>query len=128
MTFFLKLIGVAVLAAAVILGVAVWDLARNGGGLFLALAGRDSLVRDCTPVLTQNLIGRGFSPVDLAFGDSPAITSVGGSFGRARSLTGTFSFSDGDNGPRVDGRALCKVSGPSVDVDVEVDSLPRRVT
>ena len=128
MTFLLKLIGAAILAAVLLLGFAVWDLTRNGGSLILALAGRDTLVRDCTPVLQQNLIGRGFSPVDLAFGGSPTITSVGGSFGRVRSLAGTFTFSDGDNGPRVDGRALCRNNGTTIEVDVEVNELPRRVT
>ena len=126
--FLLKLIGAASLAVIVCLGIAAYDLVWNGGTLFYRFAGRDALVQACTPPLRENLVGKGFSPVDLAFGETPALSTVSGTFGQTKSLADAFTFSDGQDGLRVDGRVFCRISGRSVEVEVEVDSLPRRTT
>lgn len=128
MVFLLKLIGAAILVGIVCIGLFAYDLFWNGGALFYRFAGRDALVEACTPPLRENLIGKGFTPVDLAFGPTPALSTVSGPFGQTKSLADAFTFSDGHEGLRVDGRVLCRLSGRSVEVEVEVDSLPRRVT
>jgi hypothetical protein len=127
MAFLIKLAGAAVLVACLALGLVVWDLGWNGGALLARLSGRDALVRDCTPPLQRKLAQEGFTPVDLAFGDISAFGAVSGSFGRSRSLASAFTFTDGDDGPRIDGRFVCTV-GQTVTIQVEVDQLPRRVT
>ena len=128
MIVMLKLVGAAMVGALLLAALAVYDLGWNGSALFYRVVGRDSLVEACTRPLRENLVGRGFSPVDLDFGASPSIASASGPFGRSKTLSGSFTFSDGHNGPRVDGRIACTVSGPAVEVDVEVETLPRRVT
>ena len=124
----LKLIGAVALGLGVVLAIVVYDVGWNGGALFYRFAGRASLEAACTPPLRADLLGRGFSPVELVFGDTPSIASVAGSFGRSRSLAETFTFVDGDAGPRVDGRMLCTLRGNEVKVDLKLDELPRRVT
>lgn len=127
-TVLLKLIGGFVLVVAVVLGVGLWDLMANGGRIFYRLAGRDFLLQDCAPPLRANLIGKGFSPVDITFDEGPSIRFSASSFQRTRTLASAFSFSDGQDGPRVDGRLVCTVAGPTVQVEVDVDELPHRVT
>ena len=124
----LKLIGVAVLCAAAVLAVAVYDLGWNGGALSYRLLGRDTLIASCTPPLRADLVGRGFSPVDLEFGDAPSISSVAGLLGQSRRFSGSFTFFDGNGGPRIDGQLLCTVRGSAVNVELDLDQLPRRVT
>ena len=118
---------VALLVLAILaLGGAVYDAGWNGGRLMASLLGRDRLVAQCLPAVRTSLAGRGFTPTDVEVGDPVSIAVASGSFGRTRVLSGPFTFSDGPNGPRVDGRLVCHVHGRDVDVDVAVDSLPLR--
>ena len=128
MTVMLKLIGGFVLLVVVVLGVGLWDVVANGSRLFYRMAGRDTLLQDCTPPLKVNLIGKGFSPLDITFDNGPSIRFATGSLRSSRTFADAFSFSDGQDGPRVDGRLVCTVAGPSVRVEVDVDQLPHRVT
>ena len=124
----LKLVAAAVLGLLVLCGVAVYDLTWNDGALFFRLSGREALVSACTRPLEANLTSRGFSPVDLVLGEAPSISALAGAFGHRKNLADSFTFSDGQSGPRIDGRVRCTVSGSDVKVEVDVDELPRRVT
>lgn len=102
------------------------DFVWNDGRLFYLAMGRDAMVGACTPPARDALAGRGFTPEDFTIGDRPSIAFAAGTLGRARVLTAPFTFSDGPDGPRVDGRLVCAVHGPSVQVDVQVDATPLR--
>jgi hypothetical protein len=128
MRLLLGLIGIALVAVAAIAASAVWDLGWNGGAMLSRLAGRDALVQACTSPLRRELTQRGFTPVDITFGDMSGFSVTSGTFGRARSLASSFTFTDGQQGPRVDGRLVCTLEGSAASVALEVDELPRRVT
>ena len=57
-------------------------------------------------------------------GDDDGFAS--GGFGSSRLLSGPFTFTDGPNGQRIDGRLACHVQGKEIRVDVDVDGLPMR--
>ena len=122
----LKAIGALVLLAMLAVAGFVYDAGWNDGRLVATLLGRDRIVAQCLPVVRSRLTDRGFSPTDIEVGDPVSIALASGSFGRSRVLSGPFTFSDGPNGPRVDGRLVCHVQGTQIDVQVDVDGLPLR--
>ena len=128
MTFLFKLIGLVALVAIAAGVVFAADMVWNESRLFYAAVGRDALVRDCTPGTKEALIGKGFSPIDLSFESRPSIGVSYGTEGRVRTFRSAFTFSDGQGGLRIDGRLACMVHGHDIQVDVDVDSLPRRLT
>lgn len=122
----LKVIAAMLLLAVIALAGFVYDAGWNHGRIMASLLGRDRLVARCLPAVRTSLTGRGFTPTDVEVGDPVSIAIASGSLGRSRVLSGPFTFSDGPNGPRVDGRLVCYVHGQDVDVDVAVDALPLR--
>ena len=78
--------------------------------------------------MKDSLAGKGFTPTDLTFDRRPSIAFAAGSLGAGRTLASPFTFTDGPDGPRVDGTAVCHVSGQTVTVTVDVDRLPLRTT
>ena len=128
MRFLLRVFGVALLLVLAGAAALVWDIGWNGGAMLSRLAGRDALVEACTPPLRRELTQRGFTPVDIAFGETSGFGVVSGSFGKRRSFESSFTFTDGQQGPRVDGEMLCSVEGSAISVELELDALPRRVT
>lgn len=127
MNVVLKLVLAAALAVIVSILAVVLDLGWNRGAMLARLSGRDALVRECTPPLQRRLTEQGFTPEDIALGGKSAVSALSGSFGRSRTLASSFTFADGANGPRVDGRFVCTIDR-TVTIQVEVDQLPRRVT
>jgi hypothetical protein len=123
-----KIIGAAILLGVLLLAGFFADAVWNGSRIFYAAMGRDRLVSDCTPLTKESLIGKGFSPTDLSFGERPSISFTSGSFGQSKTLSDDFTFSDGPDGQRVDGGVVCTVVGKTVKVEVHVDSLPQRAT
>ena len=124
----LKVFGGVLLAALVLFGGFLADTGWNDSRLFHAAMGRDALETACAPPVRQSLVGKGFTPTDLTFSRRPSIAFAAGSLGSGKTLAGGFTFTDGPDGPRVDGTAVCRLSGRTVTVDVEVDSLPLRTT
>lgn len=122
----LKALGAVLLLAALVVAGFVYDAGWNDGRFVAGLLGRDRLVAQCLPAVRTRLADRGFSPTDIEVGGSVSIGIASGSFGSARVLSGPFTFSDGPNGPRVDGRLVCRVHGTETDVKVDVDGLPLR--
>ena len=128
MRIVLRLLGLAIFAIVLAGAGAIWDQGWNGGALLSRLAGRDALVQACTPPLRRELSRRGFTPLDIELGEASVVRFASGSFGRRRSLAGSFTFTDGQDGPRVDGRILCTVEGSAASIEIELDSAPRRLT
>ncbi|MCW6508090.1 hypothetical protein [Lichenifustis flavocetrariae] len=124
--FFVKLFGAILLGGILLAAGFFGDMLWNDGRLFYAAVGRDRLVELCTPPAREDLISRGFSPTDLVFAPRPSIAFTSGPSGQSKTFSAPFTFSDGPNGQRVDGRLACSVSGKTVKVDVQVDSLPLR--
>ena len=124
----LILMGAVVVLASLASCGFVLDLVLNDGQILYALAGRARLEGDCRPLTVERLIGKGFSPVDLTFAPRPSLSFASGSNGVTRTLLTDFTFSDGPDGQRVDGSLVCTVSGHTIDVDVDVRSLPIRAT
>ena len=122
----LRVLGAIVAAGAVAVAVLAADVVWNDGRLFYLAMGRDTLVDACTPPTREVLLGRGFSPMDLTIGARPSIAFASGALGRSRVLSAPFTFSDGADGPRVDGQLVCAVHGAAVQVTVEVDATPLR--
>lgn len=122
----LKLIAAVALLGLLALGGLVADTVWNDGRVLSTLLGRDRLVAQCLPPLRDTLVQRGFSPTDVEVGTAVSIAVASGSFGRVRVLSGPFTFSDGPNGARVDGRLACRVSGAKTEVEVDVDGTPLR--
>ena len=122
------LLGTVVLLASLASCGFVLDLVLNDGQIVYALAGRARLEGDCRPLIMERLVGKGFSPVDLTFASRPSLSFASGPNGMARTLRTDFTFSDGPDGQRVDGSLVCTISGHTIDVDVDVRSLPVRAT
>jgi hypothetical protein len=122
----LKAIGAVLLLAMLLVAGFVYDAGWNDGRMVATLLGRDRLVAQCLPAVRTRLADRGFSPTDVEVGEPVSIALASGSFGRSRILSGPFTFSDGPNGPRVDGRLVCRVQGAAIEVQVDVDGLPLR--
>ena len=128
MRFLVRLIAAVVLGGILFVGGFVADAVWNRSGLLSAAVGRDALIEGCTPATRESLVGKGFSPTDLVFGDQPSIGVNYGAGQASRSLDAPITFSDGANGPVVNGHVACLVRGRSVTAEVDVDDLPRRVT
>ncbi|MDX7953040.1 hypothetical protein P7D22_17910 [Lichenihabitans sp. Uapishka_5] len=124
--WFLKMIVALVLIAVLAVSGFVYDTMWNDGHWTGMLLGRDRLVAQCLPPLRASLTTRGFTPTDIEVGRSVSFAVASGSFGRVRVLSGPFTFSDGPNGARVDGRLACLIDGTRTDVEVEVDGTPLR--
>lgn len=122
----LKVIGAVLCCGALLMAGFVYDVGWNHGRLFATLLGRDRLVAQCVPGVRTALTERGFTPTDIEVGAPVSIGFASGGFGSSRVLSGPFTFTDGPNGPRVDGRLACHVQGKEVRVEVDVDGLPLR--
>lgn len=122
----LKILGALLLLGLLAVAALVYDAGWNGGRLVATVLGRDRLMAQCLPAVRTSLAGRGFTPIDVELSEPISIALELGIFGRSRVMSGPFTFSDGPNGPRVDGQLVCHVRGTAVDVDVAVDGLPLR--
>lgn len=122
----LKVIGAVLLCGVLLAAGFVYDAGWNDGRLVATLLGRDRLVAQCLPGVRTALTERGFTPTDVEVGAPVSIGFASGGFGSSRLLSGPFTFTDGPNGQRVDGRLACRVQGTEIRVDVEVDGLPMR--
>lgn len=122
----LKVIVAVVVCVAFALAGFVYDAGWNSGRVLATLLGRDRLVAECLPGVRTALTERGFTPTDVEVGVPVSIGFASGGFATSRVLSGPFTFTDGPNGPRVDGRLACHVQGKEIRVDVDVDGRPMR--
>lgn len=122
----LKVIGAVLLCGILLAAGFVYDAGWNDGRLVASLLGRDRLVAECMPGVRTALTQRGFTPTDVEVGAPVSIGFASGGFGSSRLLSGPFTFTDGPNGQRIDGRLACHVQGKEIRVDVDVDGLPMR--